>query len=62
MYVYFNGQTLSGVFVTVFFYFKVFGVKNAKIDFLKNKMVLKVIFIKLTFMWLRNWSVRLEKH
>ena len=32
----FNGQTFSGVLKTFFFYFKVFGVKNAKIDFFKK--------------------------
>ena len=47
----FNGQTFSGVFEQFFFYSKVFGVKNAKIDLFKEKMVLRVVFIKLTFMW-----------
>ena len=37
-----------------FFYFKVFGVKNAKIDFLKKKMVLRVSLIKFTFRWLQT--------
>ena len=36
IYVHFNGQTFSSVF-EVFFYFKFFLVKNAKIDFLKEK-------------------------
>ena len=42
------------VFLNSFFYFKVFGVKNAKIDFFLRKMVLRVVFIKLTFMWLQT--------
>ena len=47
------GKRLA-VFLTVFFYFKVFWVKNVKIDFLKEKMVLRVVFIKLTFRWLQT--------
>ena len=31
-----------------------FGVKNAKIDFFKKKMVLRVVFIKLSFRWLQT--------
>ena len=46
------GKRLA-VFLTVFFYFKGFLVKNAKIDFLKKKMVMRVVFIKLKFRWLQ---------
>ena len=49
----FNGKRLA-VFLTVFVYFKVLGVKNAKIDFFKEKLVLRVVFIKLTFKWLQT--------
>ena len=49
------GKRLA-VFLSFLFFFKVFGVKNAKIDFLKEKMVLRVFFTKLTlnFMWLQT--------
>ena len=49
------------VFLTVFFYFKIFVVKNAKIDFFKEKMVLRVVFIKLTFRWLQTGLSDLKK-
>ena len=43
------------VFVTVFFYFKVFGIKNATPPiFFKEKMFLRVVFIKLTSRWLQT--------
>ena len=60
----FNGQTFSGVFEQFSFYFKVFGVKNAKIDFFLRKMVLRVVFFinKIDVYVVTNWSVRLEKH
>ena len=39
------------------------GVKNAKIDFFKEKMVLRVFFIiKLTFRWLQTGLSDLKKH
>ena len=44
IYVHFDGQTFSGVYEQFFFYFKVFGIKNVKIDFFKEKMILKVFF------------------
>ena len=47
------GKRLA-VFLNSFFYFKVFLVKDAKNDFVKEKMVLRVVFIKLTFMWLQT--------
>ena len=51
------------VFLTVFFYFKVFGVRNAKNDFIKKKMVWRVVFfIKLTFRWLQIGLSNLKKH
>ena len=45
-----NGQTFSSVLDS----FKVFLVKSAKIDFFNEKMVLRVVFIKLTFRWLQT--------
>ena len=50
----FNEQTFSSVFEQFSFTSKFFGVKNAEIDFLKEKMVLRVVFIKLTFRWLQT--------
>ena len=50
----FNGQTFSSVFEQFSFTSKFFGVKNAKIDFLLRKMVLRVVFIKLTTRWLQT--------
>ena len=51
------------VFLTVFFYFKVFGVKNAKKYFSKKKMVLRMFFfIKLTFRWLQTGPSDLKKY
>ena len=32
----------------------ILGKKNAKIDFFKEKMVLRVVFIKLTFRWFQT--------
>ena len=50
------GKTFSDVFEQFSFNFKVFWVKNlAKIDFLQEKIVLRVFFfIKLTFRWLQT--------
>ena len=48
------GKRLAGFFLTVFFYFKVFGVKKGKTILFKEKMVLRVVFIKLTFRWLQT--------
>ena len=42
------GKRLA-LFLNSFLYFKVFWVENAKINFFKEKMVLRVVFIKLTF-------------
>ena len=50
----FNEQTFSSVFEQFSFTPKFFGVKNAEIDFFKEKMVLRVVFIKLTFRWLQT--------
>ena len=50
----FNGQTFSSVFEQFSFTSKFFGLKMQKIDFFKEKMVLRVDFIKLTFMWLQT--------
>ena len=50
----FNGQTLSCVFEQFSFTSKFFWVKIVKIDFFKEKMVLIVVFIKLTFRWLQT--------
>ena len=50
----FNEQTFSSVFEQFSFTSKFFGVKNAEIDFFKEKMVLRVVFIKLTFRWLQT--------
>ena len=47
-------KSLAVFLNSFFFYFKVFLVKIAKIDFLKKKMVLRVVFIKLTFKWLQT--------
>ena len=61
MCVQFNGQTFS-VFLTVFFYVIFWGVKNAKNDFFKKKMILRVDFIKYTFRWLQTSLSDLKKH
>ena len=44
-----NGQTFSCVFEQFSF-----TSKFAKIEFFKDKMVLRVVFIKLTFRWLKT--------
>ena len=46
---------LMGKRLVVFsFTSKFFGVENAKNDFFKEKMVLRVVFIKLSFRWLQT--------
>ena len=50
----FNGQTFSSVFEQFSFTSKFFWVKNAKIDFFKEKMVLRVVLIELTLRWLQT--------
>ena len=50
------GKRLA-VFLNSIFYFKVFWVKNAKIDFFKEKMVLRVVFmVCLTWKTPNNWN------
>ena len=53
IYVYFNGQTFSSVFEQFSFTSKFFELKMQKSYFL-GKMVLRVVFIKLTFRWLQT--------
>ena len=62
MYVHFNGQTFSSVFEQFSYTSKFFVVENAKIDFFRKKMVLRVVFIKLTFRWLQTGLYDLKKH
>ena len=47
------GKRLA-VFLNSFLLLQVFWVKNAKNDFFIVKMVLRVVFIKLTFRWLQT--------
>ena len=49
----FNEQTFSSVFDQFSFTSKFFGLKMQKSSFLR-KMVLRVVFIKLTFRWLQT--------
>ena len=49
----FNGQTFSGVFEQFSFTSKFLGLKMEKRCF-KEKLVLRVVFYKLTFMWLQT--------
>ena len=42
------------VLLNSFLLLQSFLIKNAKIDFLKEKMVLRVVFIKSTFRWLQT--------
>ena len=53
IYVCFNGQTFSSVFEQFSFTSKFFGLTMQKSYFL-GKMVLRVVFIKLTFRWLQT--------
>ena len=57
----FNGQTFSSVFEQFSFTSKFFGLKMRKSTFFKN-MVLRVVFIKLTFRWLQTGLSDLKKH
>ena len=50
----FYGQTFSSVFEQFSFTSKFFLDINAKIDFFLRKMVLRVVYIKLTFRWLQT--------
>ena len=50
----FNGQTFSSVFEQFSFTSNLFGLKMQKSTFLKEKMILRVVFIKLTFRWLQT--------
>ena len=50
----FNGQTFSSVFEQFSFLSKFFGLKMQKSTFLKEKMVLRVVFIKLKFRCLQT--------
>ena len=55
IYVNYNGQTFSGDFEQFSFTSKFFfGLKMQKKRFFKEKMVLRVVFIKLTFRWLQT--------
>ena len=49
---YFNGQTFSSVFEQFSFTSKFFGLKMQKSIFFKEKVVLRVVFIKVAFRWL----------
>ena len=63
IYVSFNGQTLSSVFEQFSFTSKFFWVKNAKNRlFFKEKMVLRVVYIKLKFRWLQTGLSDWKKH
>ena len=50
----FSGQTFSSVFEQFSFTSKFFVLKMQKIDFFKEKMVSRVVFIKLKFRWLQT--------
>ena len=50
----FNGRTFSSVFEQFSSTSKFFGLKMQKSTFFKDKMVLRVVFIKLTFRWLQT--------
>ena len=54
IYVYFNGQTFSSVFEHFFLLQSFFWLKMQKSYFFRKKMVLRVVFIKLTFRWLQT--------
>ena len=54
LYVKIIGQTLSSVFEQFSFTSKVFGFNMQKPTFFKEKMVLRVVFIKLKFRWLQT--------
>ena len=52
--VYLNGQLFSSVFEQFSFTSKNLGLKMQKMYFFRKKMVLRVVFIKLTFRWLQT--------
>ena len=54
MYVHFHGQTFRSVFEQFSFASKFFGLTMQKSTFFKEKMVLRVVFIRLTFRWLQT--------
>ena len=62
IYVHFNGQTFRGVFEQFSFTSKFLGLKNAKIDFFKEKHCFASSFYKIDVKVVTNWSVLLEKH
>ena len=57
----FNGQTFSGVIEQFSFTSKFLGLKMQKSTFLR-KMILRVVFIKLTFRWIQIDLSDLEKN
>ena len=48
-YVHFNGLKLSGASEDFFFHFTMFGLKYAKINFLKKIRVLSAVFLELKY-------------
>ena len=54
IYVHFNVQTFSSVFEQFSFTSKFFGLEMQKSTFFKDKMVKRVVFIKLTLRWLQT--------
>ena len=52
----------SSIFEQFSFTSKYFGLEMHKSIFLKKKMVLRVVFINLTFMWLQAGLSDLKKH
>ena len=50
----FNGQTFGSVFEQFSFTSKFFGLKMQKSTLFQEKMVLRVVFIKLKFRWLQT--------
>ena len=58
-----NGQTLSGIFEKFSFTSKFFGLKmqKTKQTFFKEELVLRVVFVKLTFRWLQTGLSDLKK-
>ena len=63
IHVNFNGQTFSSVFEQFSFTSKFFFMlKMQKSTFFKDKMVLRVVFIKLKFRWLHTGLSDWKKH
>ena len=58
----FNGQTFSSVLEQFSLTSKFFGLKMQKSTLFKKKMVLRVVFIRLTFRWLQTGLSDLKKH